>query len=111
MLPEHLIAYFFQILLFVIVNTDKDDSVFGQKIPRQQQAGKNHRAPVRMKSAAAVRIFKQFLLIFSPNSRALLVFFCRAFKIIPVNKIRACIIRRININHLHLAQIAFPQKL
>ena len=39
------------------------------------------------------------------------ILLCALLKIIIINKILTCIIRRIDINHLHLAQVCFLQQL
>lgn len=62
-----------------------------------------------MKSPIAFCIFKQPIIILIQHSYLLIFVLLAMLKIIPVNKILPSIIRRININHLDLAEIALLQ--
>ena len=61
-----------------------------------------------MKLAVGVEIFEQAIFIFVIHSHLCIFFF---YKVVGVDKIAARIIRRVNVDHLDLAEITLLQKL
>ena len=110
-LSEHIICYFHQVIHFIVINTDKDNPIVRQQISCQHQPGINHAAPVGMKPSIGVGILEQTVFVLVVHSHLLVFFFLRAHEIIGIDKIVAGVVRRVDIDHFDLAEIAFLQEL
>ena len=108
---KNLITYHSKTFHFIFIYANKDNPIIRQQIPCQQQAGINHAAPVGMKPSIGVGIFEQAVAFLTPLSALNLPLFALHLKIIGIDKVVAGVVRRVDINHLDLAEIAFLQKL
>ena len=63
-----------------------------------------------MKASVCIGVFNHSVAVFVNFACHVCVFFTRHFEIIVINKIVACIVRWVNINHFDFAKIAFLQK-
>ena len=108
---KHFVTYLFEIFLFIVVNTDKDNTIIRQQIPRQHQTRIDHAAPVGMKTSVGVGIFEQPVFVLVIHSHLLVFFFLRAHEIVGIDEVVAGVVRRVDIDHLDLAEIAFLQEL
>ena len=64
-----------------------------------------------MKASVGVGILEQAVFVLVVHSHLLVFFFLRAHEIIGVDKVVAGVVRRINVDHLDLAEIALLQEL
>jgi len=110
-LTENLITYLSQIIYFVIIYTDKNNTIITQQIFCQLQSRIYHIQPISMKTTVTLSISNHLIPFFIILATIILVFRSILLKFIAINKVITCIIRRIDINHLHLAQIRFLQQL
>ena len=55
-LPKYLVAYLFKLRLLSIINANRNNTIRGKELARQAQPGIYHRAPIRMKSPASIRV-------------------------------------------------------
>ena len=90
----------------MFINTNKNNTVICQQIPCQHQPGIHHAAPVRVKPSVAVIVLEQPILVLVIHPHLTVFFILRTHEIVCIDKIVARIIRRVNVNHFDLAQIA-----
>ena len=64
-----------------------------------------------MKASVGVGILEQAVFVLVVHSHLLVFFFLRAHEIVGIDEIVAGVVRRVNIDHLHLTEIALLQKL
>ena len=96
---------------FRIVKTNKDNSILRHQILCHSQPRINHIQPIGMKPPVALRVLHQpvALLVVLPAVGDIAIRILG--KIVLIDKIVPRVVGRIDINHLHLAQIRFPQQL
>ena len=64
-----------------------------------------------MEAPVGIGVLEQTVFVLVVHSHLLVFFFLRAHEIIGVDKVVAGVVRRINVDHLDLAEIAFLQEL
>ncbi len=64
-----------------------------------------------MEASVCIGILEQAVFVLVEHAHLLVFLFLRAHKIIGIDEVVARVIRRVDINHLHLAEIAFLQEL
>ena len=92
---KNLIAYFSQISNLIFVNGNKNNTVVGQKVAGKFQTRIHHVQPISMVSACC------FGIRFCGLPRDFLVVRNTVRKIIRIDKVIACIVRRINVYHFN----------
>ena len=84
---------------------DEDDTVFSEEQAGDEQAAKHHREPVGMETAVALRIAVHLHPILK-NAVLLPIFLLPLRVIVRINKIVARVVRRVNVNALHLFAVS-----
>ena len=64
-----------------------------------------------MEASVCIGILEQAVFVLVEHAHLLVFLFLRPHKIIGIDEVVARVIRRVDINHLHLAEIAFLQEL
>ena len=98
-----------QISYLVFIHVNEYNPIIRQKISRQHQSGINHTAPVGMKASVGVGILEQAVFVLVVHSHLFIFFFLCAHEIVSIYEVVAGIIRRIDIDHFDLAEIALLQ--
>jgi len=109
LLSKNIIAYFSQSCGLVIINTYKDKPIVTQQVSRHPKSRIHHIQPIRMKPPAGISITTDLCSTFHLASQLHIVLDA-VLKVIRVNKIPASVIRRIDINQVHLPCIALLQQ-
>ena len=111
MFAKCLIAYFPQISLFIIINTNKNDTIICQQVLCQLQSRINHIKPIGMETAVALGVLHHTIAIFIVLSTVSKVLIHVLSKVVLIHKIVTRVVRRINVNHLDFTKIGFLQQL
>ena len=91
----------------MVVDGDQDDAVRGEQAAGQQQSGKEHGAPVGVIPAVRKRVFplKVDLPLRVPVSAGTVIYAAIHHKGIRIDEIAAGVVGRVQVDHLHRAQI------
>ena len=110
-LPKDLVAQLPEVGHLLIPNAEEDQAIFRQKIPGQQQAGVQDGAPVRVKAAIALCIFKELQPLLVVHAQLLVLRPLGALPPVPIDKIVPGIVGRVQIDQTHLSLVAPPEDL
>ena len=102
---KNFVTNFAKIVTLVIINRYKYYSIFFQKASCHHQPRINHRAPIRMVSTIRICILTISITQFIHISSGFIFLFLRTSKVIMIHEVIPRIIRRIDVNHLHLTKI------
>lgn len=100
-----------EIVHFIIIDTDENNSILCQQIFCQFQPRINHIEPIRMKTAIAFGVCHHAVAFFVILAAVFHVILGALCKVVLIDKIIAGVVRRVNVDHLDLAQIGFLQEL
>ena len=64
-----------------------------------------------MKASVGVGVLEQAVIVLVIHSHLLVFFFLRAHEIVGIDEVVAGVVRRVDVDHLHLAEIALLQQL
>jgi len=95
---------------FTVVDRRQENTIFGKKILRKTNARIHHRKPIRMESTIRFRIGYELFSRGGGLQRFQYERFSILGKVIVVHEIAPRVIRRIDVDHLHLAQIRLLQQ-
>lgn len=71
----------------------------------------NHRAPIRMETTIRIRVLHKAVAKFIHIARLFVIFLLTLFEVVMIDEVIARVVRRIDVNHLHLTQIRLLQQL
>jgi len=108
-LAKGLVTNLAKIRLLVAVDGDENNAVFPQEVLRQSESGIHEAQPIRVATPICLGA--------RSHSVSLVVLLVRTSKIglrvlckrVLVNYVGVLVVRRIDVNHLHLAQVRFQQ--
>ena len=111
-LTKHLITQPLQICLFIIINRYKYHSIISQQIACERQTRQHKGEPSRMAGTSTTSHRENTLGTLRTYIQAFgKILGCKIELVIIHKAVRACVVRRVDINHLHLAAIRFHQML
>ena len=110
-LAKYAFTYFYKIGCLIIINTNKNHTIICQQIFCQFQPRINHIEPIRMESAITLGVGHKAVAFFIILTAIIHIVRRTLGKIVLIDKIIAGVVRRINVDHLDLAQIGFLQEL
>ena len=99
-----------EIIYFIFTNTNKNNPIRCKQIPRQHKTRVNHTAPVGVEASVCFGILEQAVAVLIVHACFFVVFLAALCEVVTVNKVVACVIRWINIDHLNLTEIALLQE-
>ena len=105
LISEDFITNFYKICFFIISNRNENHAIIRQQVSCHFQSRINHVEPVGMEAAVALGIGYKTVALLIELARTEEVFHGRLCKIVFINKVIACIIRRIYIYHFHLVEV------
>lgn len=111
MFSKHFVANLLQIRLLIIINRDKNHTVVREQISREPQPRVNHRAPFRVEARVGFVVDLHAVAVLIDMAAFLFVFVEALLEVVIVDEVIPRIIRRIDVNHLDLAEVAFLQQL
>ena len=110
MCAKHFIATFFQVFLFIIINTYKYNTIICEQVLCQSQTRINHIQPVSMKATVAFGVLHHTVTFFIKLTTVSKVFICVLGEVILIHKVVTRVVRRVNVNHLDFSKIGFLQE-
>ena len=114
LLPKYLITDGFEVGLFVVVDGDKDNTTVFEKVAGEDQTRVHHIEPVGVIAGGGFFILGQahpLQTVLISQVHFICQFFLTHLEFIRINKVLACIVRWVNINHINLAKIRLLQYL
>ena len=111
MCAKHFVTTLFQILLLVIINADKDNTIICQQILCQSEPRIDHIQPVGVETTIALSVLHHAVSVFIELSAARKVFLRALSKIVLIHEVVARVVGRVYVDHLDLAEIGLLQEL
>ena len=100
-----------KVLHFAVVAGHKDHTIFAKQIPCEVQPRVHHAQPPRMEAAVGVGVGPE-LLSFRVRLPGVLEVRLKALRVVVrIDEIFASVIRRVDVDHLHLPQVRLLEKL
>ena len=106
------ICNLFQIVLLIIINGNKYGPIIRQQISRQHQPRVHHAAPVGVEPGVALGVLHELLVALLVKQADLLVVLLLVhLKAVVVDEVVAGVVGRVDVDHLHLTQVALLEEL